>query len=397
MVRRYLSRTAPGTSPLRSLAPGNARGWVANLLQKKGLVVTAWPSRPCVACRRFGVARGEVLCPGCLAPPPRPPVPVPVPAPAPRPVEPPAPEPAPVPLHHEARGGVYLQHVLERVLELEPEPPGEWVQDATGQILQPDGAPWLEPDDPPGIDVRDLPVWTPRPAPTRPVGAPARVAPPLGPSRPPTRRRGAVPWAPLPAAPPDTPWRVTRDVHVRTLSPNRLMSEHFRSRASRRNREHGAIGDAFRGVTMPDDGSGWIVTFVRVGPALLDHGDRLSGSLSAIRDALADRLTAGDDSPRAPVQWVYRQHREVVREPHRYPARHARPADPARGLPARAERPGRDGWRYRTWLRVIVETATEHTTGGPNVQCEPGSLADALKVRRECRRTRPPPKGSCGA
>lgn len=152
---------------------------------------------------------------------------------------------------------------------------------------------------------RDEAEFLDRPPPTLTQDAPAAVRPTPGPSRPRKRpsgpRKRPTPWTPLPPPTPDTPWRVTRDVEVRTLSPNRIMGEHFRSRASRRNREHGAIGEAFQGVTMPDDGSGWIVTFVRVGPALVDS-DRLAGSLYALRDAIADRITGGDDSPRAPVR-----------------------------------------------------------------------------------------------
>jgi len=40
MVRRYLSRTAPGTRPLRALDRGIARGWGPKYCRKKGSAVT---------------------------------------------------------------------------------------------------------------------------------------------------------------------------------------------------------------------------------------------------------------------------------------------------------------------------------------------------------------------
>jgi len=261
---------------------------------------------------------------------------------------------------------------------LEPDASGEWTQDDAGHVYDPDGQLWEGDEDPPGLDVTALPVRAKPEAapPTLSQDASGGAGTGQGPPHPRKPRRGPVPWQALPPAPEDTPWRVTRDVEVRTLSPNRLMSEHWRSRSSRRNREHKAVAEAFAGATLPPlEPGGWITTFVRVGPSLLDHGDRLSGSLSAIRDAIADRLTGGDDSPRAPVAWVYRQHREVVREPHRFPARLARAGDSARGIAPRPSRPARDAWRYRSFLRVTVETSVEHVAGDATVACAEGPRA----------------------
>jgi hypothetical protein len=196
----------------------------------------------------------------------------------------------------------------------------------------------------------------------------------VGPSGAPQRARGArrkpVPWAPLAPALPDTAWRVTVDLELRTLSPNRLHAEHWKSRSRRRAREHKAVREALESASLPPLDRGVIVTLVRVGPALVDT-DRLAGSLYAVRDALADLLTGGDDSPRETrVAWRYAQHREVIREAHRYPARPSRPADPARGLPERPGRPARLAWRYRSWVRVVVETSNEVTSSRCDRRCD---------------------------
>ena len=249
----------------------------------------------CGRCLRARPLPKSTLCAGCVGAPPAMPT-------APR---------DPLPQHVEARGGAPelepcptcrqmsgADHrrvcamggrPMAAPAPLPPEPwEGDWSQDADGQVYDANGEPWTGDDDPPGIDVLSLPV---RPTPGKTAPAPptlpqeraARVATARRSSGAKKPRKKPVPWTPLPPPIPDTPWRVTRDVQVRTLSPNRIVSEHFRSRASRRNREHKAIGEAFRGA-MPPGEPGWIVTFTRVGPALLDHGDRLSGAGFAHRD-----------------------------------------------------------------------------------------------------------------
>jgi hypothetical protein len=198
----------------------------------------------------------------------------------------------------------------------------------------------------------------------------------------PRKRAGGRPvaWAPLPPAPAATPYRLTVDVQVRTLSPNRLRTEHWKGRSNRVAAEHRAVKDAID-AELPSDGRGWIVTLTRVTATLCDS-DRLAGSLTSVRDAIADLLTGGDDSHRAPIEWVYRQHKLVEREPHRIRARVARPAGD--GFPARPARSARDTFRYRSFVRICIETAVEHVLSPLGARCDESTIA--IECAIECTR-----------
>ena len=177
--------------------------------KKRGSVVTAWPSRPswpaagsgwhAARCSALGVSRRLRARPCRYRCRPRPL------GPSSRPRRAVAPR--------GARRG-YLQHVLERVLELEPEPPGEWVQDATGQICSRTARPGSSPTTRPGSTSGTCP-WAGPPRSRRPQDAPAPRPPCQPPTGKPRRARRAgkgkpPPWVPLDPPPPN-PWRVTRE------------------------------------------------------------------------------------------------------------------------------------------------------------------------------------------
>ena len=130
----------------------------------------------------------------------------------------------------------------------------------------------------------------------------------------------------------------------------------------------------------------------RVGAVLCDD-DSLPYALKSPRDCVAD-LAGTDDSHRSPIATAaLPAARRAGEGGVDVPRRPYRPAGD--GLPAREARPARSTWRNRVWLRVTIETATEHATGGPNVQCEPapGRRAQgAPGVPADS-----PRKGSCGA
>jgi hypothetical protein len=261
------------------------------------------------------------------------------------------------------------------------EPPGDWCVDELGRVVQPDGSRWEGDEDPPGVDVRTL-TRRPHPAPTSGQDASA-ASPPGRPTPPAGRRASGAPrrstWTPLPAPPPDTPWRVTRDVEVRTLSPNRLVQEHWKGRAGRRNSEHKAVRKAFEGSALPPIDRGLIVTFVRVA-AVLSDDDAIPPCLKSPRDAVAD-LYGVDDSHRSPIEWRYLQHVERVKEPHTYRARPAARLEDGR---LRAAKPARVAWRYRCWLRVTIETAVEHAGSGADAACVTGEASSLCPWGPRC-------------
>lgn len=288
----------------------------------------------CAACGLAPRVPGEVICAACFM----------------AGVRRPAPAPAPPPRRDDVE-----------------DTPGEWVVTPDGELLDPDGQPWLEDEDPPGIDVRDLPVWRPR----RPVQRRPPAPPAPGVSRASKRPRGGkAAWTPLPPVPPATPWRVTVDVAVRTLSPNRLRLEHWRFRANRVAAEHRKVKAAFERVELPPIDRGVIVTLTRVAAVRCDT-DRLAGSLAAVRDAIAD-LYGSDDSHRAPIEWRYEQWVERVKEPHEIRERMAGPRPDGTWRPARQ---ARTTWRYRVRLRVTVETTNEHAAGRLDAACSPGEVS----------------------
>ncbi len=151
---------------------------------------------------------------------------------------------------------------------------------------------------------------------------------------------------------------------MRTLSPNKIMGEHWKGRSGRRNAEHRAVRKAFEACALPRIDRGIIVTFTRVA-AVLSDDDSIPYALKSPRDAVAD-LYGVDDSHRSPIAWRYLQHVERVKEPHTYRARPAARRDDGTIRPAK---PARATWRYRVWLRVVVETAVEHAASGETARC----------------------------
>ena len=102
------------------------------------------------------------------------------------------------------------------------------------------------------------------------------------------------------------------DVDVRIVSPNRLVSEHWRSRHWRRRRERKAVALALQ-RTIPPPGPRWRVTLTRLSAATCDD-DNLAGAFKAPRDEVAAYLGVSD-ARRGPVTWVYEQERLREVEP----------------------------------------------------------------------------------
>jgi hypothetical protein len=104
-------------------------------------------------------------------------------------------------------------------------------------------------------------------------------------------------------------------VDVEVVSPNQSAYEHWGTRRRRTRDQREATADALqsatRGVRPPLPCT---VRLCRVGPGRLD-GDRLQGSLAAVRDAAAGWLLGGngsykDSDPR--IRWEYTQVRVRV-------------------------------------------------------------------------------------
>jgi len=232
-------------------------------------------------------------------------------------------------------------------------------------------------------------------APTMPQDAPGKVGPAAGSSEAPASagkgrpvprkrpgKRRPTPHQPLPAPAPDSDWKVTLDVPLRTISPNRLVGEHHFARAKRRSAERAAIRKAFAGVGVPE--LPVIVTLLRRGPALLDS-DALPFALKSIRDCIAKGFRV-DDGPRGPIEWRYAQHVERVKEPHRIKARSAAPAK--NGYPARKARPARDTWRFIVSLRITIESLSEPASEGGLKSCSEARFecADPWRFGGNCAR-----------
>jgi hypothetical protein len=105
---------------------------------------------------------------------------------------------------------------------------------------------------------------------------------------------------------------ISVDVEVRLVSPNQLVSEHYRSRANRRQKERSATLTALEVYEPPklSDTQLTVVEITRIGPREVDD-DNLAFSAKSIRDAVADWLGVDDRDPR--VRWRYAQ--EKLREP----------------------------------------------------------------------------------
>lgn len=101
---------------------------------------------------------------------------------------------------------------------------------------------------------------------------------------------------------------------IRIVLPLRTVSalnvrEHWAARKKRVTMER----EAFKYGALAQLGVGWakrvalpcVVTFVRVGPRLLDS-DAVPGTCKAVRDQLAVELGVGD-GPTDPIEWRYLQ------------------------------------------------------------------------------------------
>jgi len=98
--------------------------------------------------------------------------------------------------------------------------------------------------------------------------------------------------------------RITIPLRLLTSACN--LREHWAVRARRVKREREAVLVHLQAkATRP--ALPCTVTFVRVGPVLLDHGN-LAGACKAPEDATAGWLGV-DDGPEGPVTWRYRQER----------------------------------------------------------------------------------------
>lgn len=100
-------------------------------------------------------------------------------------------------------------------------------------------------------------------------------------------------------------WRAF-ELPIKTQSENNAR-EHWRARHARRHRQRKAVAamcasleDAFEPEVDLE------VRLTRIAPRRLDEGDNLSGSMKAIRDAVAE-LLGRDDAPGSGVEWAYSQ------------------------------------------------------------------------------------------
>lgn len=102
-------------------------------------------------------------------------------------------------------------------------------------------------------------------------------------------------------------------VPVRLMSPNRIGSEHYRSRHHRRVAERRATSQALDGKRPPP--GPWAVSICRVGVRAWDS-DNLAFAGKCVRDACADFLGV-DDGDEAAASWHYAQRieRRQEREP----------------------------------------------------------------------------------
>lgn len=120
---------------------------------------------------------------------------------------------------------------------------GSWSVDASGTLYDPEGAPWEGDEDPPGIDVRGLPL-RPGPGARRAQDAPPSSTPDRPPTRSPRRaRRSAASWTPLP---PPLPHPAPRDPR-RAGADAEPQQDHGRAlegpeRATKRGASRGAKG-----------------------------------------------------------------------------------------------------------------------------------------------------------
>jgi hypothetical protein len=133
------------------------------------------------------------------------------------------------------------------------------------------------------------------------------------------------------------------------ISPNRLLNEHWQSRAHRRSRERKAVGAALSGKVPPP--GPWVVTLTRVGAGEADS-DNLWASMKGFRDQVAAFLGC-DDSRRAPIVWEYRQRK----------AREL--AKPYKNGLGRLVQPKT---KFRVWCEVTIAT----DSGSTLTQDEPG-------------------------
>jgi len=99
-------------------------------------------------------------------------------------------------------------------------------------------------------------------------------------------------------------------VRRRVVGPNQR--EHHFARKRRVSSERAGVSMGLLIHHGPDwkrrlAGPPYVVTLTRLGPRELDS-DNLQGACKAIRDQVALELGL-DDSPRSPIEWVYRQER----------------------------------------------------------------------------------------